>query len=974
MKSSIFIFKKLVFLIPVSFLFLACPSSVDPHEKENNSSQENPEAGDMNTVKSDSFFWGTWVRMDNGKEYEFLDDSIIYDKQTYSVSYSTNTTLTVNTLGIFNKESDSVIVCNNIPYFRKGGVNLEYSLKVVGFTSDTGRAAASIIRGIRAKGKSKKYTGFESNAESDSEGKLTFKAPTVNDEQTVTITNGEEEVVVSNLKISNSGDYMGTVALVGKDDYNLKITGEISNDQKNNGYLFGNNARAYDMVLTITNVSDNKCTASGCVIEAADPNLILYSSETNLSGFAISTLAGGAAKTINLSLEYGSLSEPYIDTGINVTIKNPFTKEEWTDYIPLRFYKGTIPITIAARNPENNQNAALNGFVIYPDGNNQFFAIKNDSSKSIFVPSFGKEKTYKLVFSGATVTSELAKSTEMYYTVVPGLTSPEPVVMGGSNLASIMTFGGDNHSENTAYKTSESFEAYLRESEIDYFDILLDSEDYYGPDGADFYTITYSSDKGELPSPITVSGGSSLSARQLPELECEGYRFMGWYLGDKKILARDYVIQSNQTFTAKWEEEYKITYVSDHGTVPEPIYLLKDETLSYNELPELTEPGWKFDGWYYNDEKLDTRFYATYPVTENMTVTAKWLELFKITFNSNYGKKVDDIEIGEGETLYSSKLPRLFAKDQIFKGWYTYKECSSDKKLSSIIITSSITLYAKWEDAGMIKIEGGTFTIGNPDDTYNIAHKVTVSDFIICDHEVTEKEYSDFIITGAGSSEDYPAGYIKWYDAIMYCNLRSMAEGLRPCYSYPKFKETDPSDISTWSFFYRPSETNPKDWDGVQVSGDKYSWNKAPVQKDISCDWSANGYRLPTEAEWEFAARGGLSSKGYKYSGSNTLDDVAWYRVDLDLQKHEIKSLSPNELKLYDMSGNVCEWCWDSYEKYENRVETNPHGGTASGVRVMRGGAYNSYEDDCTVYDRSYDNSVTSYPFAGFRLVRNSED
>lgn len=113
-----------------------------------------------------------------------------------------------------------------------------------------------------------------------------------------------------------------------------------------------------------------------------------------------------------------------MDTGIKITISNPTTNQEWTDYIPLRFYKGTIPIAVYAKSTERNADAALNGFVIYPDGNNQFFAISENSSKVLYVPTFGSGKKYKMIFSGATVTSELSASTEMFYTVAAGSKNP----------------------------------------------------------------------------------------------------------------------------------------------------------------------------------------------------------------------------------------------------------------------------------------------------------------------------------------------------------------------------------------------------------------------------------------------------------------------------------------------------------------------------------------------------------------------
>ena len=233
------------------------------------------------------------------------------------------------------------------------------------------------------------------------------------------------------------------------------------------------------MEISITNVSENKCSSSGCTIKSADEKLSINSS-VNLEGFPITTLVSHATKTVYVELTYGELSEPYVDTGLIITIENPLTNQTWEDYIPLRFFKGTIPITIAAKNPENNNNAALNGFVIYPDGNNQFFAIKHNDYKPIFVPTFGTEKTYKLVFSGATVTSQLSDSTEMFYTVEPASVTPRIVVTDGMDaIRTYVIFGGNNHSENNAYSVTEGFEAYLNEGEIDYYSICADSDEFY---------------------------------------------------------------------------------------------------------------------------------------------------------------------------------------------------------------------------------------------------------------------------------------------------------------------------------------------------------------------------------------------------------------------------------------------------------------------------------------------------------------
>lgn len=203
----------LFFALAFIFVISSCNHDLKNVSDDNNQTIENNNDDNQpvgsSGVNADSFFWGTWVRMDNGKEYEFLESSVLYTGNNYDINASDSNSVTVKELGKFIKESESVIVCDNIPYFRKGGINLEYSLKLVGFESSirqVGRAAGSVLGGIRGKGKSKKYTAFESDGESDNDGVIKLTAPTVNDVQTVTITNGSDVVVIPGLTISNSGD------------------------------------------------------------------------------------------------------------------------------------------------------------------------------------------------------------------------------------------------------------------------------------------------------------------------------------------------------------------------------------------------------------------------------------------------------------------------------------------------------------------------------------------------------------------------------------------------------------------------------------------------------------------------------------------------------------------------------------------------------------------------------------------------
>lgn len=128
-------------------------------------------------------------------------------------------------------------------------------------------------------------------------------------------------------------------------------------------------------------------------------------------------------------------------------------------------------------------------------------------------------------------------------------------------------------------------------------------------------------------------------------------------------------------------------------------------------------------------------------------------------------------------------------------------------------------------------------------------------------------------------------------------------------------------------------------------------------------------FRLPTEAEWEYAARGGNKSKGYKYSGSNDIGSVAWYYDNSSSKTHTVATKAPNELGLYDMSGNVWEWCSDWYGDYSNGLQTNPKGPSSGSYRVIRGGSWDDIAGDWRVSDRYFNDPDGRVNGLGLRLA-----
>jgi len=235
----------------------------------------------------------------------------------------------------------------------------------------------------------------------------------------------------------------------------------------------------------------------------------------------------------------------------------------------------------------------------------------------------------------------------------------------------------------------------------------------------------------------------------------------------------------------------------------------------------------------------------------------------------------------------------------------------------------------------LIHIEPGSFWMGSPDvdkDAFvdeKPRHQVTLTrGFKLGKTPVTQELYE--VVSGKKVTKfsvidpQCPVEMTSWYDAIRFCNQLSRLEGLRAVYS---------------------------------IEGDDVNWDR-----------DANGYRLPTEAEWEFAARAGGSTI---YSGASDLRSVGWFASNSAWRAHPVASKGPNALGLYDMSGNVWEWVWDRYGTYTNQPTVDPTGPTTGSERIKRGGSWWNLALYARVGLRI--RSVPQYRYGplGFRLARS---
>ena len=221
----------------------------------------------------------------------------------------------------------------------------------------------------------------------------------------------------------------------------------------------------------------------------------------------------------------------------------------------------------------------------------------------------------------------------------------------------------------------------------------------------------------------------------------------------------------------------------------------------------------------------------------------------------------------------------------------------------------------------MKKVSGGTFQMGEASEAYiyeTPIHSVTLSDYWIGETEVTQALWyavmwqsptwgGDQWSSSYGLGDNYPAYYVSWDNCQEFITRLNQLTGLQ--------------------------------------------------------------FRLPTEAEWEFAARGGNSSQGYKYAGSNTIGDVAWYSSNSGSKTQPVATKSPNELGLYDMSGNVYEWCQDWFGDYSSSAQTDPVGPSSGFGRVLRGGSWNNSAWYCRVSYRNYNTPSNHYYDYGLRIA-----
>ena len=395
------------------------------------------------------------------------------------------------------------------------------------------------------------------------------------------------------------------------------------------------------------------------------------------------------------------------------------------------------------------------------------------------------------------------------------------------------------------------------------------------------------------------------------------------------------------------------------------------ETAKEPEAPK--KDGCNFGGWYADSELTSLFSFAT-KIEKDTTLYAKWTETAdkETVAVTSVALDKETVTVNVLGTVKTATLVATVLPENATDKTVTWTSSDTSKAtvdangvvtgVSGGVVTITATAGGKSAACKVgidfVKVAGTTISgseTWEPESNLFVSGRsITIGDLWVCDHEVTQAEYKKYCKYGGsdpsdtfGVGDNYPAYNVNWYDAVVYCNLRSIDEGLTPVYA-----------IS--------AETDPTKWSGIVGNAtDKYCGPSTKLWDSMTFDNTADGYRLPTDAEFEWLTRGG---EKYTYSGSDNIDDVSWYNNNSDSKTHEVKGKKANSFDIYDMSGNVSEWCWD----WNGTISAStPATGVSFGsVRVHRGGGHNHSANDSKVSARSVAGHNGRYNNVGFRVVR----
>jgi uncharacterized repeat protein (TIGR02543 family) len=534
------------------------------------------------------------------------------------------------------------------------------------------------------------------------------------------------------------------------------------------------------------------------------------------------------------------------------------------------------------------------------------------------------------------------------------------------------------------------------------------------------YTVTFDADGGSPATQTkTVTNGGSLGSSNMPSTPTRsGYNFTGWYTtatsGGSEFTAGT-TVSGNMTVYARWtldtSIQYTVIFDADGGSpATQTKTVTSGSSLGSSNMPSVpTRSGYIFTGWYTTTNIGGSEFSAYTTVTWNITVYARWTPdtsiQYTVTFDADGGSPATQTKtVTNGSSLGSSNMPSTPTRSEYnFYGWYTANGGGGSQFTAATTVTEDITLYAKWQSISTststytgdgisfktVYVPGGltfptgtgdtgtatvsaAYEIGETEVTYELWHKVRSwaegKGYTFFDNPGREGSLPSSNNTTPGTNRQEPVTYVNWYDAVVWLNAltewvnEKTGSSLTPVYYYDNAYTTVAKNSNLSNFVKESS-----------------SYNRASAYAKPG----TTGFRLPMSNEWELAARwrgndaantvSGYTNpyftKGDSASGA-TVDYydatatgvVAWYSTNSPSKTQAVKGKNANGLGLYDMSGNVWEWCFDWYPSY------------IGAVRISRGGGWSNYAVSLQVgYVDYYDDPDYRSRGSGFRPARTAQ-
>jgi len=388
---------------------------------------------------------------------------------------------------------------------------------------------------------------------------------------------------------------------------------------------------------------------------------------------------------------------------------------------------------------------------------------------------------------------------------------------------------------------------------------------------------------------------------------------------------------NNQVVEEEVEEEEPVQEIAEQQSVQEPIV---EANTQIEDVPDVKPEEIQKEEPRYRISETIPKPIVSPPQRENPPQASK---LYNPPVNTSASPQADDIE----ELSHMKKLFRLLAWTSaaillfVVVKYFILNKSPQFNSVNgeSTEQPSEAPSLEPNEPINMVSVAGDSTVIGNMDqeadpDEFPL-RQVIIRPFSISVTEVTQKQW--LMVNSVNPSQflddDNPVENVSFYDVIEYCNAKSVLDGFTPCYDY---------------------------------QGDL-----------ISCDFNANGYRLPTEAEWEYAAKAKKKDYFAQFSGSEIAGEVGWYVGNSSVSSHPVASLKPNEIGLYDMSGNVSEWVWDWYARYSYKMSDIFAGPDQGSDKVIRGGNWSTDAHEMRVTNRQFVKPFTKTNYIGFRVVRS---